>query len=59
VKVCDQLCPCESVGEFNCCGPLLVVTVCGALSSLVHVIVSPEFTVTAAGEKAKFAIRTL
>lgn len=57
LKVKD--CPFDSDGELIVCGPLLVVTVWGASSWLVQVMLSPAVTVMACGANAKPAIWTL
>ena len=57
VKVKD--CPFDNIGELMLCGPLVVVTVCGASSWLVQVMLSPTVTVMTCGAKAKLTIWTL
>jgi membrane associated rhomboid family serine protease len=52
VKVKLQDWPFDRYGELKVCGPLLVVIVCGAVSSLVHVMVSPTSTVIEDGAYA-------
>lgn len=46
MNVYDQLSPFCSEPESNLAGPLVVVTVCGAVSSLTHFTVWPTFTVS-------------
>ena len=50
VNVKDTLSPFPKFPESNFSGPLATVTVCGAVSMLFEVTVSPMFTVSDAGE---------
>jgi hypothetical protein len=52
-------CPFDSIGELIARGALVVVTVWGASSWLVQVMLSPAVTVRTCGANAKFAIWTL